>query len=174
MGVISVDLPDNLLQGMGDALAAEASFLVSLKLYELGRISSAHAAGCCGLSEEEFISAAAAVTSRDLRTGPSRRIGVLHGFWSEVEPIVRHAFVLMVMEVALLFVGLIALLLDKLLPAQRVNVRLIEVTDVWLVWVLLCFFGVYTLLQVGVRLGRSLRREWRNGAAKSGVARNND
>jgi predicted HTH domain antitoxin len=58
MGVIHIDLPENLLLSTGqtqEELIKEAKFFVALKLFESGRISSGRAAEICGLARVEFL-----------------------------------------------------------------------------------------------------------------------
>jgi len=58
MGVIHIDLPENILLSTGqtqEEFVKEAKFFVALKLFESGRISSGRAAEICGLSRIEFL-----------------------------------------------------------------------------------------------------------------------
>jgi branched-subunit amino acid transport protein AzlD len=83
-----------------------------------------------------------------------------HGIREEAGPIVRHAIVVLIIEGSLVLIGLGTKLLEYLFPEQKQYLQLIEILDVWLALALLSLFGIYTLLQVGMRLGRSLRSEW--------------
>jgi predicted HTH domain antitoxin len=61
MATLSIELPDTLLLGTGqspDEFLKEARFLLSLKLFELGRISSGKAAEISGMSRLDFLFAA--------------------------------------------------------------------------------------------------------------------
>lgn len=55
---IQLDLPESVLLATGqsaDEFAREAKFLLALKLFELGRLSSGRAAELCGLPRVEFL-----------------------------------------------------------------------------------------------------------------------
>jgi len=95
-----------------------------------------------------------------------------HGFWktllNEVEPIIKHAAVVLLLEISLLLCGLIILLLEHLFPERKDLFQEMEAVDLWLVLALLCLFGVYTLIVVGIRLFRGLWKELRGGQSKKG------
>jgi len=58
MGVIHIDLPAKLLLTTGQSqeeFIREAKFLLALKLFELGRVSSGWAAEICGVPRVEFL-----------------------------------------------------------------------------------------------------------------------
>lgn len=58
MGVIQIELPENLLLSTGQSreeFIKEAKFLLALKLFEMGRLSSGRAAELCGLPRLDFI-----------------------------------------------------------------------------------------------------------------------
>jgi len=58
MGVIQIDLPDNVLLATGQSaeeFVREAKFLLSLKLFEVGRLSSGRAAEICGMPRVDFL-----------------------------------------------------------------------------------------------------------------------
>jgi predicted HTH domain antitoxin len=58
---IIVELPDESLPSPADSpddFATEARFLLALKLFELGRVSSGKAARICGMGRVEFLFAA--------------------------------------------------------------------------------------------------------------------
>lgn len=58
---LTLDLPDELLLATGqtpEEFLAEARFLLALKLFELGRISSGRAAELCAMSRLDFLFAA--------------------------------------------------------------------------------------------------------------------
>ena len=80
--------------------------------------------------------------------------------WEEAEPIIRHAVVVLVLEASFLVIGLCTRLLGFLFPEQRIYLHIIELVDIWLALALLSLFGVFTLLQVALRLYRSLKSEW--------------
>ncbi len=61
MDTVVLELPLDALALPGipsDALASEAQFMLSLKLFEVGRLSSAKAARLCGMGRVEFLLAA--------------------------------------------------------------------------------------------------------------------
>ena len=61
---IHVDLPESVLIGSGqsrEAFVEEAKFLLAVKLFELGRLSSGRAADLCSMNRVDFL----------LRTGQS-------------------------------------------------------------------------------------------------------
>ena len=58
MSVIHVDLPESLLAATGqsqDEFIQEAKFLLALKLFELGRLSSGRAAELCAMPRIDFL-----------------------------------------------------------------------------------------------------------------------
>jgi len=58
VATIQLDLPDSVLLAAGQSpeeFAREAKFLLALKLFELGRISSGQAADLCELPRVEFL-----------------------------------------------------------------------------------------------------------------------
>jgi hypothetical protein len=58
VATIQLDLPDSVLLAAGQSteeFAREAKFLLALKLFELGRISSGRAADLCELPRVEFL-----------------------------------------------------------------------------------------------------------------------
>jgi predicted HTH domain antitoxin len=60
MNAVTIDLPESLLLTTGqsrDEFAKEAKFLLMVKLFELGRISSGKAAEICGMPRIDFIHA---------------------------------------------------------------------------------------------------------------------
>lgn len=61
MGDIHIDLPESLLVSTGQSredFVREARFLLALKLFEVGRLSSGRAAEVCGLPRVDFLLAA--------------------------------------------------------------------------------------------------------------------
>ncbi len=55
---LTIEYGDEVLLGMGlspEEFAREARLLLAAKLYDLGRISSGHAARLCGLERVEFL-----------------------------------------------------------------------------------------------------------------------
>ena len=55
---LTIEYGDEVLAGLGlspEEFAHEARFLLATKLYDLGRLSSGHAAGLCGLSRVDFL-----------------------------------------------------------------------------------------------------------------------
>jgi hypothetical protein len=58
MGTIHVDVPESVLVGSGqtrEAFVVEAKFLLALKLFGLGRLSSSRAADLCGMNRVDFL-----------------------------------------------------------------------------------------------------------------------
>lgn len=58
MGVIHIDLPESVLLSTGQSqedFIREAKFLLALKLFELGRMSSGRAADLCGMARLDFL-----------------------------------------------------------------------------------------------------------------------
>jgi predicted HTH domain antitoxin len=61
MGTIHIDLPESVLLATGQSeeeFVREAKFVVALRLFEQGRISSGRAAELCGLPRVDFLLAA--------------------------------------------------------------------------------------------------------------------
>jgi predicted HTH domain antitoxin len=58
MGVIHIDLPESVLLATGQSqedFVREAKFLLAVKLFELGRVSSGRAAEICEMPRVEFL-----------------------------------------------------------------------------------------------------------------------
>ncbi len=58
MSVIQINLPESLMLDSGQSraeLEKEAQFLLALKLFELGRLSSGRAAALCSIPRIEFL-----------------------------------------------------------------------------------------------------------------------
>jgi predicted HTH domain antitoxin len=58
LGMIHIDLPESLLLSTGQSreeFVREAKFLLALKLFELGRLSSGRAAEICELPRIDFL-----------------------------------------------------------------------------------------------------------------------
>lgn len=58
MGKIQIELPDSVLSATRQSraeFAEEAVFLLALKLFELGRVSSGRAAQLCGMPRIDFL-----------------------------------------------------------------------------------------------------------------------
>ena len=83
-----------------------------------------------------------------------------HAIWDEVEPVVRHVIAVVILEGAVLVIGLFTRLLEYLFPDHKQYIEVIAIVDIWLALALLSLFGVFTLLLVGLRLFRSLHTEW--------------
>jgi hypothetical protein len=80
--------------------------------------------------------------------------------WDEVRPIASHVAVVLLLETSLLLIGLATRWLTIILPNQEEHLKSIMQIDAWTAMILLCEFATYTLLLVGIRLWRSLSREW--------------
>ncbi|MBI4879919.1 MAG: UPF0175 family protein [Planctomycetes bacterium] len=58
MPPLTIELPESVLLSTGlsrDEFVREAKFLLALKLFELGRVSSGKAAVLCGISRVDFL-----------------------------------------------------------------------------------------------------------------------
>lgn len=61
MNTLTIELPADALASPGvspEALASEAKFMLALKLFEVGRLSSGKAGSLCGMGRVEFLLAA--------------------------------------------------------------------------------------------------------------------
>jgi predicted HTH domain antitoxin len=61
MNTLMIELPADALASPGvsiESLASEAKFMLALKLFEVGRLSSGKAGNLCGMSRVEFLLAA--------------------------------------------------------------------------------------------------------------------
>jgi hypothetical protein len=57
-GTLHVEVPESVLAGSGqtrEAFVEEAKFLLALKIFELGRLSSSRAADLCGMNRVDFL-----------------------------------------------------------------------------------------------------------------------
>lgn len=89
--------------------------------------------------------------------------------WQELEPLVRHGAAALVLELTLLLLSGGAKLLASLSPKEVDYLSLIVKFDLWLVMVLLGLFGMYTIIEVAMRLLGSLFKEFkRQFSASSG------
>lgn len=75
----------------------------------------------------------------------------------EVEPIVNHAIVVILLEATLLLIGLLALKLEEMFPNRHDDFYYIQTADVWICLALLSEFGLYTLVLVAIRLFKGLQ-----------------
>jgi hypothetical protein len=87
------------------------------------------------------------------------KASILDKLWSEAEPIAIHALTVIVLEASLLLVGLCTRFLEFVLPSQEEHLFLVEWIDTVCALALVCMFGLYTLVQVGIRLFRALSSE---------------
>ena len=73
-------------------------------------------------------------------------------FWKKVrreaKPIISHAIVVISLEFALLIIGILTLALEHIFPKHESYFSLIEKIDIYIALLLLCMFGIYTLLIV--------------------------
>jgi predicted HTH domain antitoxin len=63
MSTVRIDLPESVLAATGqsrDEFVREARFLLAVKLFEMGRLSSGKAAEACGIGRVDFLFRAAA------------------------------------------------------------------------------------------------------------------
>jgi hypothetical protein len=81
--------------------------------------------------------------------------------WQEIEHILVHIVVVLLIEISLVLIGLLALALEHIFPKQEVYFSIIEKVDIWLSLALLCLFGLYTLIRIGIRLVRGVLEEAR-------------
>lgn len=88
--------------------------------------------------------------------------------WHEVQPIISHAVIILVLETSLLLIGLATLGLEHLFPKQEPYFSTLEKVDIWVALTLLCMFGVYTVILVGVRLFKGVRDEVRGTDPRGG------
>jgi uncharacterized protein involved in cysteine biosynthesis len=79
---------------------------------------------------------------------------------SELQPIVLHAAVVIVLELSLLIIGVLTWLLEKLFPKQEAYFDWLERVDLALVFILLILFGTYTMARVTLILWREVLKEW--------------
>lgn len=79
----------------------------------------------------------------------------------EVEPIIVHGIAVLILEAFLILVGVGLLTLKRLFPDHASRFDFVEGVDISLVIALVCMFGVYTLVIIGIRLAKGIAREWR-------------
>jgi hypothetical protein len=61
MRTVSVSVPDSIVPSFGDTdgqLERDSQFLLAVKLFEMGRITTSQAAGMCGMPSVDFLLAA--------------------------------------------------------------------------------------------------------------------
>lgn len=87
--------------------------------------------------------------------------GFWRKIWKEAEPIIAHAVIILVLELSLLLIGLGTLALEHLFPKQESYFSTLEKVDIWMSLALLCMFGLYTVVRVGIRLFRGVQEEVR-------------
>ena len=86
-----------------------------------------------------------------------------HGFWQrvgrEAEPIMAHAIVVLLLEFSLLIIGVMAWILSLLFPKEDYYFSLFAKIDLWTGLAVLCMFGAYTVIRIGIRLLRGIKDE---------------
>ncbi len=80
-------------------------------------------------------------------------------FWHEAEPLIIHIPVILILDIALLLMGLLALSLKKLFPEREWYFNMIEQVDIWLALVILFGFGLFTLIRIVIRMSVSIALE---------------
>lgn len=78
----------------------------------------------------------------------------------EVETILIHGIVVLVLETTLLIIGGFVWILQTAFPKEEYNFSLIEKADIWTVFALFCLFAVYTVVRVCIRLVHGIQKEW--------------
>ena len=78
--------------------------------------------------------------------------------WQELAPVIRHAVVVLTLEVTLVLIGAIAWILERLFPKHAEYLSWLETVDIWTALVLLCMFAVYTIIKVGAYLYQELKK----------------
>jgi len=81
--------------------------------------------------------------------------------WHELEPLLVHAVVTLVLEMLVILVGGVAKVLEAMFPDKHSYLDLVEKVDIWVALVVLCMFAAYTVVEVALRLLGALRREVR-------------
>lgn len=99
-----------------------------------------------------------------MRPHTHNKSSFLQKFWNEAEPLVIHIAIVLLVEFALLLVGLAALSLETLLPHLSWYFILIEYIDISVALVLLCVYGLYTLLRIIIMLTVNIVEEVVGGA----------
>ena len=94
-----------------------------------------------------------------MASGQNRR----QKLWSEAEPIINHALIVILLELSLLVIGLLTHYMKMLMPEQVEVFSEVEKLDSWTSLVLLSLFASYTILLVFARLMRSVLGEFRHG-----------
>jgi hypothetical protein len=90
---------------------------------------------------------------------PKRKNPETVAFREEVSPIVRHAAVVGILMAAFIAIGFMFLGLEKLFPKFKTVFEFLEKVDIGLLALLFCFFALYTVVIVVVRLWRGTVRE---------------
>jgi hypothetical protein len=127
------------------------------------------------LTEPRGISDQASAVPQSL-TLSTKLVGTApRSFWSrvanEIEPVLSHAIVALVLETVVLLLGLGALALRYISPGHLSFVELIETIDIGVAIILASMFGLYTLILVAIRLIRSVMEEWGRQADTAGRGR---
>lgn len=86
----------------------------------------------------------------------------------EAEPLMIHGIVVALLGVILLVLGGFAWVLSYLFPAQEYYYSWAEKIDIWFVLALLCMFGFYTVIRIGIRLFWGLRQEIKTSKSEAG------
>jgi hypothetical protein len=76
----------------------------------------------------------------------------LQKLWNEAEPLIIHTGIILILELAILLVGLVALSLEKLFPNHSWYFNQIERIDILVALGVLCLFGLQTLIRIINRL----------------------
>lgn len=82
--------------------------------------------------------------------------------WNEVEPILSHAVVTVIVLAVVLVVGGACVIAEAWLPQQKEAIEWIEHYDVLFAQTLLTLFAVSSILLILIRIGRNISQEFKN------------
>jgi len=79
--------------------------------------------------------------------------------WHELEPLVRHAIVTLSLEFIALLIGISTHYASSRVPDSKAIISYVTSIDTFFAVAALALFAAYALIQVFVRLAKSIRRE---------------
>ena len=80
--------------------------------------------------------------------------------WSKIDPIISHCLCVLFLGLALLFIAGLLWLLENLLPDKKEFISYLKTADIWLIFAILCLFGLYTFILIAIILFKHLRDVW--------------
>ena len=85
--------------------------------------------------------------------------GFKEEIWHEIQPVLRHFAVAMILLVSFLIIGVVVEKIKTLLPTHDHDLYYIEMGDLWLATATFWMFGIYNISFLLIRLSKALLNE---------------